>query len=77
MIFDGMARFREASLGAKITEQLDFARMWFRNGFFAHGKNGLMVVDDFNVLCMTVDEAEADTILLIDADGVLAFAVAG
>lgn len=51
--------------------------MWFRNGFFAHGKNGLMVVDDFNVLCMTVDEAEADTILLIDADGVLAFAVAG
>jgi hypothetical protein len=36
-----------------------------------------VVVDDFNVFGMAVDEAEADSVLLIDEDGMLTFAVAG
>ena len=36
-----------------------------------------MIVDDFYVFGMVVDEAKANTILLIDADGVLTFTVTG
>lgn len=35
-----------------------------------------MVVNDFNVFGVSVNEAEAYTVLLIDTNGVLAFAFA-
>ena len=36
-----------------------------------------MVVDDFDVMCVTTDPAEANAKLIVDADAVLAEAIAG
>ena len=36
-----------------------------------------MVVDDFNVFCVAVDEAEADAVLIVYSYGVLPVSVTG